>query len=62
MVTIVQLFCKPKFHCDAKPLALGRRVGLDPKRDHLALVSKKPRGPNTKPHGPNATPTQAGGI
>ena len=27
----------PIFHCDAKPLALGPRVGLDPQCDDFAL-------------------------
>ena len=30
-------FLKPTFYCNAKPLALGRRVGLNPQRDHSAL-------------------------
>ena len=28
---------KPIFHCDAKPFALGPRVGLDPKHHNFAL-------------------------
>ena len=28
---------KPLFHCNAKPLALGPRVGLDPQRDDFVL-------------------------
>ena len=28
---------KPIFHCNAKPLALGLRVGLDPQRDNFKL-------------------------
>ena len=29
---------KPIFHCDAKPLALGPRFGLDPQRNDFALL------------------------
>ena len=28
---------KPIFHCNAKPFALGPRVGLDPQRHNFAL-------------------------
>ena len=28
---------KPRFHCDAKPLALGPGVGLDPQRHNFVL-------------------------
>ena len=42
-------------HCNAKPLALGVRVGQYPQRETFALpISKKPCGPNVKHHGPNA--------
>ena len=40
---IVQI--KPIFHCNAKPLALGPRIGLDPQHDVTytnMLVSKMP--------------------
>ena len=36
------------FCCNAKPLTLGRRVGLDPQRDHFVLEIA-----NTKPCAPN---------
>ena len=60
---------KPIFHCNAKPLTLGPRVGLDPQREILALgiptcwylktlagQTWAPCGPNAKPHGPNVSP------
>ena len=33
------MFCslKPIFHCDAKPFALGPRIGLDPQHHNFAL-------------------------
>ena len=35
---IMCLVCvKPIFHCSAKPLALGSRVGLDPPHEKFAL-------------------------
>ena len=33
----IETTVKPIFHCNAKPLALGRRVGLDPQRNLLPL-------------------------
>ena len=53
---------KPIFHCNAKPLALGSRVGLDLQCDDFALpytsmlVSRNPCGPNATPNLPNTTP------
>ena len=32
-----QIKVKPMFHCDAKPLALGPGIGLDPQRHNFAL-------------------------
>ena len=49
---------KRTFHYNAKPLALGRRIGLHPQRDHFRvgdtdmLVFKKPGGPNATPNLP----------
>ena len=34
---LITVRLKPIFHCNAKPLVLGRRIGLDPQRDHFAL-------------------------
>ena len=33
----MQVTLKPVFHCDANPLALGPRVGLDPQHDDFFL-------------------------
>ena len=65
------IFLRPIFHCNAKPLALGRRVGLDPQRDLFALETPtcwypkanakhyRPtqtlKDPTRIPHGPNAS-------
>ena len=35
--THLLLCIKPIFHCDAKPLTLGPRFGLDPKHHNFAL-------------------------
>ena len=52
---------KPIFHCNAKPLALGHRIGLDPQCNHFVLeiqhggiqkAKAKPGGPNDKPGAP----------
>ena len=37
MGTIIRLRIKPIFHCEAKLLALGPRVGLEPQHDNFAL-------------------------
>ena len=56
---------KPILHCNAKPLTLGRRVGLDPKSDLFALelptcgylkANTMHHRPNSNPQGPNAKP------
>ena len=56
---------KPIFHCNAKPFALDRRVGLDPQRELFTLeilicsylkANTKYHRPNANPQGPNANP------
>ena len=55
---------KPIFHCDAKPLASGPCVGLQPQRDDFALPiptcwylkMRKQSMPNLKFAAPNARP------
>ena len=62
---------KAIFHCNAKPLALGPRVGLDPQRDDFALGIRTcwylktladPTQSLTDPKRSLARPMQAGGI